>query len=180
MRIAIMLAVLAFIVIPSVEAAPINNSTELVPEVHTVTEVVQETPPSVETIQSEAPTPEPQKPVEPERPPEPVKETVAVVKHPAGCENYRNLISQYEWNVDVALKVMQAESGCNPHAVGDKRVIGGIYAPSCGLFQIRTLSGRPSCDQLQNPNTNVEWAIKLYRASGWQPWSVCRTKVSCY
>lgn len=100
--------------------------------------------------------------------------------YPKGCENYRNLISQYNWNIDVALQVMRAESGCNPNAVGDNRVIGGIYAPSCGLFQIRTLKGRPSCDQLQNPTTNVEWAYKLYQASGWKPWSVCKTKVKCY
>ena len=144
-------------------AAPINNSTTEVPTetVQTVTEVVQETV-------NVAPTPIPEPVVEPER------------THPQGCENYRQLVSQYEWNVDVALNVMRAESGCNPYAIGDNRVIGGIFAPSCGLFQIRTLQGRPSCEQLQNPTTNVEWAIKLYRASGWKPWSVCNTgKVSC-
>jgi len=178
MRIALMLVILAFIALPTAKAAPINNSTEPVPEVHTVTEVVQATPSSVETIQSVAPTPEPQTPVEPEQPPEPIKETVA---HPIGCENYRQLINQYDWNVDVALQVMRAESGCNPSAVGDNRVIGGIFAPSCGLFQVRTLQGRPSCEQLQNPATNIEWAFKLYRASGWKPWSVCNIgKVSCY
>lgn len=98
-----------------------------------------------------------------------------------GCEAYRSEISKYNWNVDVALKVMRAESGCNPGAVGDNRVIGGIYAPSCGLFQIRTLQGRPSCSALQNVATNVSWAYRLYSSSGWQPWSVCKNgMVACY
>lgn len=152
-------------------ATPINNSTTEVPEtVQTVTEVVQETV-------NVAPTPIPEPVVEPEQTP---KAKPAVI-HPIGCENYRQLISQYDWNVDVALNVMRAESGCNPNAKGDNRVIGGIYAPSCGLFQIRTLQGRPTCEQLQDPATNLEWAFKLYRSSGWKPWSVCNTgKVSCY
>jgi hypothetical protein len=130
-------------------------------------------------------------PIEVPKVKEPVVEPVPVVTpavkvpqptvHPIGCENYRQLVSQYEWNVEVALKVMRAESGCNPSAIGDQYTIRGLYAPSCGLFQIRTLQGRPTCEQLQNPATNIEWAIKLYRASGWQPWSVCKNgKVSCY
>lgn len=109
--------------------------------------------------------------VAPHTPPQPV-----VVKHPVGCENYRELVSQYNWNVSIALAVMKAESGCNPNAVGDRH----IPPVSCGLFQIRTLAGRPTCEQLKDPATNVAWAWKLYQASGWKPWSVCRTKISCY
>lgn len=100
------------------------------------------------------------------------------LKQPKGCEKYRKLISRYNWNKDVALRVMRAESGCNPGAVGDNRVIGGVYAPSCGLFQIRTLKGRPNCAALQEPKTNVRWAYKLYSQSRWRPWSVCR-QMSC-
>ncbi len=156
-----------FVVFPQVSATPDLNN-----------EIPAETPPVVEQVQTD-PAPAPVE--SPQPAPEPVQEVKKVVAtYPKGCETYRELISQYDWNIDVALKVMQAESGCNPHAIGDNRVIGGIYAPSCGLFQIRTLQGRPSCEQLQNPTTNVEWAYKLYWASGWKPWSVCRTKVSCY
>ena len=152
------------------EAAPINNENQDVQitaqEIQTESQV--EVPVVIEPVVEPVPAPVVAKVPQP---------TV----HPIGCENYRQLISQYEWNVEVALKVMYAESGCNPSAKGDNRVIGGIYAPSCGLFQIRTLAGRPTCEQLQNPTTNIEWAIKLYRASGWQPWSVCKNgKVSCY
>ena len=119
------------------------------------------------------------------KPPEPVVQApVPVVErppNPVGCEHYRNLVSQYNWNINVALAVMKAESGCNPNSVGDNFPINGLYAPSCGLFQIRTLAGRPSCDQLKDPSTNVQWAFKLYSGSGWKPWSVCKNgKVSCY
>lgn len=103
------------------------------------------------------------------------------VTHPKGCENYVALVSKYKWNAQVAINVMRAESGCNPSAVGDNYPIGGLHAPSCGMFQIRTLVGRPSCKKLQDPETNVAWAYKLYTASGWQPWTVCKNGlVSCY
>lgn len=156
-----------------VEAAPINNQ---------VQEVVESPLEAPQTDPTEKPVePEQERTVEEEvaltQPPAPKPQVV----HPVGCENYRAELSKYSWNVDVALQVMRAESGCNPNAVGDQRVIGGIYAPSCGLFQIRTLSGRPDCETLKNPITNIQWAYKLYSASGWQPWSVCKNgMVSCY
>lgn len=89
-----------------------------------------------------------------------------------GCEAYRDEIAKYDWNVDVAMAIMKAESGCRTTAVGDDYAIRGLHAPSCGLFQVRTLQGRPSCDQLQNPATNIKWAYALYGASGWKPWTV--------
>lgn len=92
-----------------------------------------------------------------------------------GCEAYRSAISQYAWDTQVAMAIMKAESTCNPHAVGDNYVIGGIHAPSCGLFQVRTLPGRPGCEQLKDPSTNVAWAYKLYQGNGWSPWSVYKT-----
>lgn len=89
-----------------------------------------------------------------------------------GCALYESYINKYEWDKSVARAIMHAESNCNTNAVGDNRVIGGIYAPSCGLMQIRTLAGRPSCEELKNPETNVAWAYRLYSANGFQPWSV--------
>ena len=115
--------------------------------------------------QPQAPSPEPVKP-------EPIQ-------HPIGCENYRQLISQYNWNVNVMLQIAQAESGCNPSAVGDTWVIRGLYAPSCGLFQVRTLAGRPDCESLKDPATNIAWAYKIYMGQGYPAWSVCKTKVNC-
>lgn len=90
------------------------------------------------------------------------------------CESYRSLLSQYGWNVDTMMYAMQKESGCNPNAVGDNRVIGGVYAPSCGLLQVRTLPGRPSCTELQNPATNIATAYKIWLGQGYSAWSVLK------
>lgn len=148
-----------------VAAAPNLNKQDIVETQEVMTDrsdVLEETERTVEeemvVASQQPPTPKP------------------VVTYPTGCENYVDLISQYDWNVSVALQVAKAESGCNPNAVGD------VHIPpvSCGLFQIRTLSGRPSCEALKNPETNVEWAYKLYVSGGWGHWTVCRTKVTCY
>lgn len=116
--------------------------------------------------------------------PSPVVEATPIVptqNYPKqGCEAYRAEISRYDWNVETAIRVMKAESGCNTNAVGDNYPIRGEIIPSIGLFQIRTLRGRPSSEALKDPATNIAWAYKLYQASRWQPWSVCKNgMVSC-
>jgi len=90
----------------------------------------------------------------------------------SGCESYRNLIAQYDWNVETMMRAMRLESGCNPNAVGDQYVIGGVYAPSCGLLQVRTLPGRPSCDQLKDPAFNIATAYNIWKGQGYRAWSV--------
>lgn len=87
-----------------------------------------------------------------------------------GC--YEILLAQYDWDAGLMRAIMQAESGCNASAIGDNYVIAGLYAPSCGLLQIRTLAGRPSCEALQDPVTNIEWAYKVYSGQGYNAWSV--------
>lgn len=138
------------------------------------THTMAETPLNKQTVQ-EAMT-QPVSVVEQPQPPAAPQELPKPVVHPSNCEAYRHLVEKYQWNVNIALNVMRAESGCNPYAVGDKH----IPPVSCGLFQIRTLAGRPSCEALKDPATNVAWAYRLYRDSGWKPWSVCKTKVRCY
>ena len=69
---------------------------------------------------------------------------------------------------------MHKESGCNPNAIGDNHQINGLHAPSCGLMQIRTLAGRPSCEELKVPEVNIEWAYKIWRSQGYGAWSVLR------
>lgn len=161
---------------PVVSAAPVNNSGEAHHE-QLVAEAQQPLP-GAEVVQpTPTPTPiqeTPQETVVTVAPAEPVQAVQPV--YAPGCEQYVSLVSQYEWNVNVALQVAKAESGCNTFAVGDKH----IPPVSCGLFQVRTLPGRPSCEQLQDPATNVAFAYQLYVKNGWQPWSVCRTKVACY
>ena len=92
--------------------------------------------------------------------------------HPVGCEHYRHLLEGKSWNVDTMLYAMQKESGCNPSAVGDNYPIRGVYAPSCGLLQVRTLPGRPSCEALKDPATNVAAAYAIWQGQGYRAWSV--------
>jgi hypothetical protein len=66
------------------------------------------------------------------------------------------------------------ESAGNPGAVGDQYKIAGVYAPSYGYFQIRALKGRPSGKQLLDPEFNVKYAAKLWKAEGWKPWTAAR------
>ena len=88
------------------------------------------------------------------------------------CADYLPIIQKYDWNAGIAQAIMRAESSCVAGNVGDNYPIRGLHAPSCGLFQVRTLAGRPSCEQLKDPETNVAWAYRLYSESGWSPWTV--------
>lgn len=147
---------------------------------------VEQTEPTVviEQVQTDPAPVEPTKEVEPvvvkEVPHTPPKPQPTPVQHPIGCENYRELVSQYNWNVSVILQIMKAESSCNPAAVGDNYPIRGLLAPSCGLMQIRTIGDRPSCEALKDPATNIAWAYRIYQSQGYPAWTVCRTKVACY
>lgn len=91
------------------------------------------------------------------------------------CESYRYLLAQYPgWNVDTMLYAMRGESSCNPYAIGDAYVINGVYAPSCGLLQVRTLAGRPSCAALQDPATNIQTSYQIFLSQGYGAWTVLR------
>lgn len=93
-----------------------------------------------------------------------------------GCEQYRALLSKYDWNVRVMMAVMQAESTskgvpCNRLAVGDTKPIRGVLAPSCGLLQVRTVAAwRGTCDQLKDPAFNIAIAHKIYKGQGMSAW----------
>jgi len=100
--------------------------------------------------------------------PKPVEPATQPVQKPQDC----TAAYDYDWPKNIAYAVCMAESSGNTHAVGDTWVINGVYAPSCGLMQVRTLKGRPSCEELQNPQVNMEWAYRLYKAHGFQPWSM--------
>lgn len=112
--------------------------------------------------------------------PRPVPVVVATrPTYPVGCENYRSLVSQYRWNVDVALAVMKAESGCNPtrHNWGDRH---RTCLGSFGLFQVGCVHGY-TVAYLENPAQNIAAAWKIYQGSGWKAWGVCTSgKVRCY
>lgn len=90
------------------------------------------------------------------------------------CEQYRHLVEQYDWDTDLMLEIMRLESSCKSFAVGDTTPIRGVLAPSCGLLQIRTLKGRPDCETLKDPATNIEWGYKIYTTQGYNAWTVYR------
>mgnify|MGYP001588058838 FL=1 len=97
--------------------------------------------------------------------------------HGKMADDYRKvLIQKYfprnEW--ERAYKVMMGESGGRSDAVGDTQPIKGVLAPSVGLFQIRTLPGRPSATQLKDPEFNVRYAAQMQKEQGWKPWTAAR------
>jgi hypothetical protein len=97
------------------------------------------------------------------------------------CEEYRSIVSQYEWDVEVVLQIMSHESGCNPSAVNDNPKTGDL---SIGLMQINIYGEnakyRPSMEILKIPSENIAFAYKLWKSSGFQSqWSVCKDKVRC-
>lgn len=173
------LVCLALGILAQPHQAPNLNNTEVKrqPVVSKQTKVAKVEP-------QKAVEPKPQAEVQQERPVEVATQTQAV-QHPVGCENYRSLVSQYFEKVDVALQVMRAESGCNPNAIGDGHLTyiqdGTTYGMSCGMFQVRYLPGRPSCNEMQDPSQNIAYAAKLFASGGWRHWSVCSNgKVNCY
>ena len=109
----------------------------------------------------------------PQAPSSPTAQLSSVTSVKSSCAKYKSLIAKYPWNVDVAMKVMSAESGCNSNAVS--------YTNDHGLFQINNglaLYG----SKIYDPAFNVSvayWA--KYKPSNWNPWTVCtRGIVSCW
>lgn len=78
-----------------------------------------------------------------------------------------------------AYAIAMAESGLRTDAIGDGHITyeyqGETIGMSCGLFQIRTLPGRPSCEEMLDPDKNIAFAKKLFDRSGWMPWSVYKS-----
>lgn len=93
-------------------------------------------------------------------------------KAPAGCETYRPLIAKYDWDVRIAMAVMQAESGCNPES--DNTGLNSDGTNDKGLFQINSIhikSGLIADKQRKDPVKNIKAAYAIYRGSGWMAWS---------
>ena len=98
--------------------------------------------------------------------PAPIQSTPKT-NYPVGCEHYRPLVEKYSWDVPSAMRVMGAESGCNPNAANHSDNH-GVCMGSFGLFQISCHGG-----VIYDPAKNVAAAWDKYSASGWQPWTVC-------
>lgn len=79
----------------------------------------------------------------------------------AGCAQYLPLIEQYDWSVNVASAIMQAESSCNPNAIG---IVDYDGLRDYGLFQIHG-------EIIMQPAANVARAYQKYQSQGWHAWS---------
>lgn len=87
---------------------------------------------------------------------------------PAGgsCESYRPLVAKYDWDVNVAMAIMQAESSCIPDNVGGPNW-NGTY--DHGLFQLNNVP-------IYDPAENVKYAYyNKYKQGGWGHWTVYKT-----
>lgn len=134
-------------------------------------------------VQAQAPRKEPtlvkeeeKAPTEPEASTQP--ETVVATTQPVkvesapqrqGCETYRSLVQQYDWDTRIALAIMEAESSCNPDAAN----FNTNGSTDRGLFQVNSvhLSKVAHPAQLFDPATNIRVAYSVYQGSGWEAWS---------
>jgi hypothetical protein len=90
----------------------------------------------------------------------------------SGVEQWRHLVEQYKWDVDIAMAVMSAESGGNPNAENLSDVHRDMYGNvicygSFGLFQISCHGG-----QIFDPTANVQaaWIKYINAGNSWSPW----------
>ena len=97
------------------------------------------------------------------------------------CEGFRPLVAKYDWNVDVAMAVIRAESGCNPKNFNYNT----DGTNDAGLFQNNSI--HDATDRRYDVEYNVALAYRIYKdrrswdSSGWRAWSVCLSgKVKCY
>lgn len=93
-------------------------------------------------------------------------DTTANNNQSGSCGRFRSLLAQYDWNVDIAMKVMKHESGCDPNATSPTN--------DHGLFQ---LNGVPIYD----PAENIDYAYhnkyvnsRVGSPKNWSSWyAVC-------
>lgn len=92
----------------------------------------------------------------------------------SNCEQYRPLIAQYDWDVEIAIAVCGAESGGNAFAVNEKDRHKGCMGSS-GLFQIACIH-RP-IEEMKDPSLNIKQAYKIYsERNSWKPWGAFTNK----
>jgi soluble lytic murein transglycosylase-like protein len=82
------------------------------------------------------------------------------------------LLAQYAWDVDVALAVMQAESGCDPSAFNGANSNGSNDAGLMQVNSIHVASGLIGDDERFDAEANVRAAWAIYAGRGsFSPWS---------
>jgi len=95
---------------------------------------------------------------------------------PAG--DIKSLLSQYEWNVEIAHLVILAESGGKNTAHNPEWHSG--CQGSFGLFQIGCVNYSGDLNDLYIPRINIEMAYQIYKTQGIRAWGVCKNgSVNC-
>lgn len=131
----------------------------------------------VDTVEEKKPVEPPQEPIEPKPvvkkepiQPKPIPVPPAPVVYSGSCEQYRDLIDNYDWDVNTALAICSCESTGNPNALNSTPP---DY--SVGLFQINLYgslaASRPSEAWLRVPANNIDYAYGMWKNSGWSPWA---------
>ncbi len=87
-----------------------------------------------------------------------------------GCEQYRSIVQKYDWNVDIALAVMQAESSCISNR--DNSGLNKNGSNDKGLMQINSIHSDLISDLDRfDPEKNIQAGYEIYRGAGWKAWS---------
>lgn len=92
-----------------------------------------------------------------------IKPSPPILTYPARCQTYLPLIKKYDWDVNVAFAIMNAESKCNASAISPPNYDG---LRDYGLMQIHGV-------EILNASQNVAYAYyhKYLPAHGWTPWT---------
>jgi soluble lytic murein transglycosylase-like protein len=90
-----------------------------------------------------------------------------------GCEQYRSLVSKYDWDVNTMLAIMRAESGCNPQSANMADGHSGCTG-SYSLLQIACIHYQDGQDKF-DPETNIAVAYGVWQRGGYNPWTVYQT-----
>lgn len=85
------------------------------------------------------------------------------------CGQYRTIVEQYDWDVNLILAIMKAESGCKPDSINWSDGHNGCTG-SYGLMQLACLHFSEGQDKL-DVVTNIAVAYKVYVGSGLTAWS---------
>lgn len=92
-------------------------------------------------------------------------------------DQVRGLVSKYDWDVELATKIVLCESSGRIDVVNNNPATGDY---SVGLMQVNIKGSlakdRPLEEDLKNPEKNIEFSYLLYKSGGWKNWRNCYNK----